>query len=66
MQDAWLVAASLGLGAIGYVGRRWIEGRRRSECLKRKLQALALHQGMGKAGPSIADLDKIERDAAGQ
>ena len=66
MQDGWLVAATAGLGVIGYLIKRWIEGRRRGEGLKRKLQALALHQGMEKAGLSLADLDAIERDAARQ
>ena len=44
----------------GLVLRRWLERRRRSEGLRLKLQALALHQGLRRAGLSLEDLERIE------
>lgn len=59
----WLIAlVSPALAAAGYLGRRWLEGRRRSEVLKRRLQALALHQGMERTGLSLKDLDQLGED----
>lgn len=63
MQQWWLAVAPLAVGAAGYLARRWIERRRRSEGLKRKLQALALHIGMHREGLTIHDLERIEREA---
>ena len=64
MQQWWLASVPFAMGAVGYLARRWIEQRRRGEGLKRKRQALALFQGMKRAGLSLDDLDEIERDAS--
>ena len=50
--------------STGYVLRRALEKRRRSEGLRRRLQALGLHQGLKRAGLSMSDLDKVEESAA--
>lgn len=62
MHQWWMAAAVPIVGALGYLIRRWIEGRARSELLKRRLQALALHQGMERSGLSLGDLDKLGQD----
>jgi hypothetical protein len=49
---------------LGYLARRFLERRHRAEALKRKLQALALHQGMKRGGLSMQDIEQIEREAA--
>lgn len=63
MQQWWLVLFPMGAAAGGYLARRWIEGRRRSEALKRKLQALTLYQGMKRQGVTLDDLENLERQA---
>ena len=63
MQQVWLAIVAVIAPAIGYIVKRWIERRRRSEALKRRLQALALHQGLKREGLSMSDLDRIERQA---
>lgn len=63
MENWWWATLPIIVTALGYLARRWIERRRRGEALKRKLQAL--HQGMVRAGVNLADLERIEREAAG-
>lgn len=63
MQQWWWSLAPVGLGAVGFLLKRWIEGRRRSEGLKRKLQALALHAGLRREGLTMDDLATLERKA---
>lgn len=63
MQQWWWAFAPILAAVLGYVARRWIERRRRAEGLKRKLQALALYQGMSKQGVTFDDLARIERRA---
>lgn len=62
MQNWWVMAVASALAGAGYLLRRLIEGRRRSETLKRRLQALALHQGMERTGLSLKDLDQLGED----
>ena len=64
MQELLLIATPLALAAIGYVFKRWLEHRGRSEALKRKLQTLSLHHGMKRAGLSLNELEQLERDAS--
>ena len=66
MQRWWWAAISIIAGGLGYLARRFLERRRRGEALKlkRKLQALALHQGMRREGLSMQDLEQSEREAA--
>ncbi|WP_423066134.1 hypothetical protein [Devosia sp. CN2-171] len=64
MQQWWWAMVPMVAASIGYVIRRAFEKRRRSEGLKRRLQALALHQGLKRAGLSMSDLDKVEKSAA--
>ena len=66
VQDWWLVFVPMAAAALGFLVRRAIERRRQSEGLKRKLQALALHQGMKAQGLSFSDLAEIESKAANQ
>jgi len=47
------------LAGLGYLVRRALEGRRQGETLKRRLQALALWQGMKRTGLSVRDLDQL-------
>jgi hypothetical protein len=47
------------LASVGYLVRRIIERRRRGETLKRRLQALALWQGLQRTGLSARDLDRL-------
>lgn len=42
MQGWWMVVVGPALAGMGYLVRRLLEGRRRGETLKRRLQALAL------------------------
>lgn len=65
MQDWWVIPVPIVAAGFGYWIRRIVEGRRRSEALKRKLQALALYQGMARARVSMRDLERIERDTSG-
>jgi hypothetical protein len=65
MENWWWTILPIVLAGLGYLAKRWIERRRRSEALRRKLQALALHQGMVRAGVNLSDLERIEREAAG-
>jgi Arc/MetJ-type ribon-helix-helix transcriptional regulator len=60
MQYGWWGTIPVVLAAVGYLLRRWLERRRRSEGLRLKLQALALHQGLRRAGLSLEDLERIE------
>lgn len=62
-QELWLTLP-LVAGAIGYLCRRWMERRKRSEGLKRKLQALALHAGLKRSGLTMQNLERLERDAS--
>ncbi len=64
MQQWWLALAPVIVGGVGYLARRWFERRRRSEGLKQKLQALALHAGLRREGLTLEDLRKLERKAA--
>lgn len=64
MWDWLVVAFPMVIAAAGYVLKRWIERRGRSERLKRRLQALALHKGLKREGLSIEDLDRLEDKAA--
>jgi hypothetical protein len=64
MQQWWWAIVPMAGASIGYVLRRALEKRRRSEGLKRRLRALALHQGLKRAGLSMSDLDKLEKSAA--
>jgi hypothetical protein len=48
--------------SAGYLLRRWLEHRAESEALKRMLLTVSLHQSMRRAGVSIADLDRLERE----
>jgi hypothetical protein len=64
MQQWWWAAIPIMAGGVGYLVRRFLERRRRAEALKRKLQALALHQGMKREGLSMQDLEQVEREAA--
>lgn len=63
MQNWWMVLLAPGLAAAGYLARRLIEGRRRSETLRRRLQALALLNGMKRSGHTLRDLDRLSDDA---
>lgn len=63
MQQWWWTVVPLVVGAAGYVARRWVERRKKSEGLKRKLQALALHIGLRREGLTLEDLRRLERDA---
>ena len=64
MQQWWLALVPLGAAAIGYFVRRRIERKFRSEAVMRRLQALALLRGMRRERVTLADLDRVERDAA--
>lgn len=64
MQQWWIGAATAVAAALGYLAKRWLERRRRSEGLSRRLQALALLRSMKREGISMKELDQIERDAA--
>jgi len=66
MQQWWIGAATAAAAAVGYLLKRWIERRRRSEDLMRRLQALALIKGMRREGISMMELERIEREAAGE
>lgn len=63
MQTWWMVVVAPVLAAVGYVLRRLIEGRRRGETLKRRLQALALWQGMRRTGLTLGELDRLGEDS---
>ena len=63
MIATWMVVAGPVLAGMGYLLRRWIEGRRRGETLKRRLQALALLQGMRRTGLTLSDLDRLGDDS---
>lgn len=63
MQQWWIGVATLATAALGYLLRRWIERRSRSEGLSRRLKALALMRGMKREGVSMDDLERIEREA---
>lgn len=63
MQQWWWSVVPIAVGAVGFLARRWIERRRRSEGLKRKLQALALHVGLRREGLTLDDLRSLERKA---
>jgi hypothetical protein len=63
MQQWWWSVVPMGVLAVGYAVRRCIERRRRSEGLKRKLQALALYVGLKRAGLTIEDLSTLEHEA---
>lgn len=62
MQTWWMVVAGPVLGGVGYLVRRSLEGRRRGETLKRRLQALALVQGMRRTGLTVSELDRLGED----
>ena len=62
MQSWWIAALAPVLAGLGYLVRRGIEGRRRDETLKRRLQALARWQGMKRAGLSLEELDQLGKD----
>jgi hypothetical protein len=64
MQHWWWAAIPIIAGGLGYLARRFLERRHRAEALKRKLQALALHQGMKREGLSMQDLERVEREAS--
>lgn len=66
MQQWWWPLMPMALTAVGYVATRLIEGRRQSERLKRKLDALALHRGMKKQGVTLEELSHLERQASDQ
>jgi len=59
MQQWWLAAVGALIGGAGYVLRRLIEGSKRKEVLKQRLQALALLRGMRQTGASLRDLDRL-------
>jgi len=59
MQSWWIAAAGRVLAGLAYFARRVIEGRRRWETLKRRLQALALVRGMRRAGVTIDELEQL-------
>lgn len=63
MQQWWWATVPIILGGVGYLLRRWLERRHKSEGLRRKLQALALHQGLKRAGLSLEELERLERRA---
>ena len=62
MQSWWIAAVAPLLAGLGYLVRRIIERRRRGETLKRRLQALALWQGLQRTGLSVRDLDQLGKD----
>ncbi len=64
MQQWWLALVPIAAAAIGYVGRRHIERKSRTEVLIRRLQALASLRGMRREWVTLADLDRVECDAA--
>lgn len=58
--QGWIVAAVAPLLAgLGYLIRRALEGRRRGETLKRRLQAMALWRGLERTGLTVRDLDRL-------
>ena len=63
MQSWWIAVVAPVLAGVGYLCRRLIEGRRRGERLQRRLQALALLQGMRRTGLTAHDLDRLSDDA---
>jgi len=63
MQQWWIGAATAAAAGIGYLVKRWIERRRPSEALTRRLKALELLRGMKREGVSMAELEQIERQA---
>lgn len=62
MQGWWMVVVGPALAGMGYLVRRLLEGRRRGETLKRRLQALALLQGMRRTGLTLRELDRLGED----
>ncbi len=62
MQNWWVVVVGPAIAGMGYILRRLIEGRRRGEILKRRLQALALFQGMRRTGLTLRELDRLDED----
>lgn len=59
MEPWWIAVVVPVLAGVGYLLRRLIEGRRRGETLKRRLQALALFHGMKRTGLTLRDLDQL-------
>lgn len=62
MQSWWIAGVAPVLAGLGYLIRRALEGRRRGETLKRRLQALALFQGMRRTGLTLRELDRLGED----
>lgn len=59
MEQWWVAAVVPVLAGLGYLLRRLIEGKRRGETLRRRLQALALFNGMRRSGLTLRDLDEL-------
>ena len=62
MQAWWIAMVAPLMAGAGYLLRRLIEGRRRGETLKRRLQTLALFQGMRRTGLTLRELDQLGDD----
>lgn len=64
MQQWWLTIVPMAAAALGYIARRSIERAARSEAIKRRLDTLALLRGLRRERATMADLDRVEREAA--
>lgn len=63
MQEWHLSLMAIVAGAAGYILRRLIERRGRSEGLKRRLQAVALLRAMRRERVTMEELETVEQEA---
>lgn len=63
MPSWWIAAVAPVLAGLAYLARRVIEGSRRGEKLKRRLQALALLRGLKRSGLTLDELDQLSDES---
>lgn len=56
-----LVAGGM-LASVGYIAKRWVEGKSSSEIIERKTKALVLHSSLKDAGISLSELELFEAE----
>lgn len=65
MQQWWWALLPVAIGGLGYLAKRYVEGAASAEAVRRRLEVLKLLRGLRREGATMADLDRIERDARG-
>jgi len=65
MYEVIAAAVAALLAGLGYLAKRWLRRESVDEVIARRLKLVALYQKMKSAGIDAAELERLERAAAG-